>query len=499
MSSGAEWPARPPDPPSVASPPSPPTTTGPVAGVVAIFVGVQLAQILGALDGTIVATALPTISDDLGGFSRITWVITAYALATAASMPIYGKLGDLYDRKRMLVQAIGVFLVASLLCGAAQSLNQLLLARFVQGLGAGGLGTLSMAVLADVIPARQLGRWMGYQGVAFAVSSVAGPLVGGLFVDHLSWRWAFFVNLPVGLISAVIVATKVPSSRRRVVHSIDWAGSLLLAAALSALMLVATLGGETFGWTSPQLIALAIAVPVLGFAFVRRQLVAPEPVLPLRLFGDRLMRASIGVNFASGVLIWGGIFFVPLFVQEVNGVSPTAAGFTLMPLMFGAAAGTLVAGRAVERSGRIRSWPIGGSVLMVIGIALLATIGLATPTAVVGAWALMLGLGIGFVMQPSLLAAQNAAPVGDLGTATSTVLLCRSLGSTIGIPIFGGILNAGLAARGMGSAGFAHAVPLVFLAGVPVALASVVLALRLEDRPLRTETVIAERAAPQGS
>lgn len=295
------------------------------------------------------------------------------------------------------------------------------------------------------------------------------------------------------------MATKVPSSRHRVVHSIDWAGSLLLAAALSALMLVATLGGETFGWTSPQLIALAIAVPVLGFAFVRRQLVAPEPVLPLRLFGDRLMRASIGVNFASGVLIWGGIFFVPLFVQEVNGVSPTAAGFTLMPLMFGAAAGTLVAGRAVERSGRIRSWPIGGSVLMVIGIALLATIGLATPTAVVGAWALVLGLGIGFVMQPSLLAAQNAAPVGDLGTATSAVLLCRSLGSTIGIPIFGGILNAGLAARGMGSAGFAHAVPLVFLAGVPVALASVVLALRLEDRPLRTETVIAERAAPQGS
>ena len=186
----------------------------------------------------------------------------------------------------------------------------------------------------------------------------------------------------------------------------------------------------------------------------------------------------MGGRRRSGVLIWGGIFFVPLFVQEVNGVSPTAAGFTLMPLMFGAAAGTLVAGRAVERSGRIRSWPIGGSVLMVIGIALLATIGLATPTAVVGAW---------------------AAPVGDLGTATSAVLLCRSLGSTIGIPIFGGILNAGLAARGMGSAGFAHAVPLVFLAGVPVALASVVLALRLEDRPLRTETVIAERAAPQGS
>ncbi len=458
---------------------------GDAKGVLLVFVGVQLAQIMGALDGTIVATALPTITDDLGGFSRITWVITTYALAGVASMPLYGKLGDLYGRRRMLLLSIGLFLGASMLCGAAQTLDQLLVARFLQGLGAGGLGVLSMAVLADVVPARQLGRWMGYQGVMFAVSSVAGPLVGGLFVDHLTWRWAFFVNLPVGLFSAAIVATRLPATRRRISHSIDWAGSALLVATLSCLVMVATLGGETLPWGSPTIIALAAAVPALGYAFVRRQLVAPEPVLPLQLLRDRVIRTSIGVNVTSGALIWCGIFFVPLFVQKVHGASPTSAGFTLMPLMFGAAIGTLVAGRYVERTGRIRFWPILGSIFMAVGTGLLATLGLTSPTVVVGAWALVLGLGVGFVMQPSLLAAQNASPMADLGTATSTILLFRALGSTVGIPIFGGILNAGLAGRGQNAEAFAHAVPLVFLAGVPIALVSIVLALRLPDRPLR--------------
>ncbi len=455
-----------------------------------VFVGLQLAQVMGALDGTIVATALPTITHDLGGFSRITWVITTYALAGVASMPLYGKLGDLYGRKRMLLFAIGLFLAASVVCGAASTLDQLLVARFVQGIGAGGLGTLPMAVLADVVPARQLGRWMGYQGVMFAMSSIAGPLVGGLFVEHLSWRWAFFVNLPVGLASGLIVAARLPSRGGRVEHAIDWLGAALLVSALSCVVLVATLGGEHLPWGSAPLIALAAAVPALTVLFVRRELVAPEPVLPLGLLRDRLIRASIGVNVASGVLIWCGIFFVPLFVQEVRGASPTSAGFTLMPLMFGAAIGTVIAGRAVERSGRIRSWPIAGSLLMAAGTGVLATLGLDSPIAVVALGALTLGLGVGFVMQPSLLAAQNAAPLTDLGTATSTVLLFRALGSTVGIPIFGGILNAGLSGRPKDPVAFAHAVPLVFLAAVPVAVVSIVIALRLPDRPLREAPLV---------
>ena len=466
-----------------------PVATG--GGTIAtVFVGVQLAQMMGALDGTIVATALPTITDDLGGFSRVTWVITAYALAGVASMPLYGKLGDLYGRKRMLLMAIAVFLTASVLCGAAQTLDQLLAARFLQGLGAGGLGTLSMATMADVVPVRQLGRWMGYQGVMFAVSSVAGPIVGGLFVDNLSWRWAFFVNLPVGAVSTIIVATRLPSSNRRVAHAIDWGGSALLTVALVALVLVATLGGTELAWGSPLLVTLAAAVPVLAVLFVRRELVAPEPVVPLALLRDRVMRVSIGVNFASGVLIWCGIFFVPLFVQEVRGASPTQAGLTLMPLMFGAAVGTLAAGRRVERTGRLRAWPIAGSVLMTVGTGLLATLGVRSPVLLVAAWALVLGTGIGFVMQPSLLAVQNAAPVSDLGTATSTVLLFRSLGATIGIPIFGGILNAGLAGRPNDAGAFAAAVPMVFLAAVPVAVVSTAVALRLPDRPLRQDPIL---------
>ncbi len=477
------------DPVPMIGAPSESTRSGLEPGIVVVLIGVLLVQVMGTLDGTIVATALPTITDDLGGFSRITWVITTYALAGVAAMPLYGKLGDLYGRKQMLLMAIGLFLGASLACGAAQTLDQLLMARFVQGLGAGGLGVLSMAALADVVPARQLGRWMGYQGVMFAVSSIAGPLVGGLFVDHLSWRWAFFINLPVGLVSGAIIANGMPSAGRRIAHAIDWAGSGLLVATLSCLVLVATLGGETVPWTSPLIIVLAMGVPVLGYAFVRCELAAAEPVLPLSVLRDRVIRASIGVNATSGVLIWCGIFFVPLFVQEVNGASPTSAGFTLMPLMFGAAIATLAAGRAVERTGRVRSWPIIGSVLMAVGAGLLATVGVGSSAVLVGTWALVLGLGVGFVMQPSLLAAQSAAPVRDLGTATSTVLLFRSLGATIGVPVFGGILNAGLAGRGRGPAAFAHAMPMVFLTGAAVAVISIVVAVRLPERPLRGETL----------
>ena len=222
----------------------------PAPGALLIFIGLQLGQVMSTLDGTIVATALPTITDDLGGFSRVTWVITAYTLAVVASMPLYGKLGDLYGRKRILIVAISIFLVASAACGAAQTMNQLLAARFVQGLGGGGLATLAMAAIADIVPARQLGRWLGYQGVIFAISSVAGPMLGGLFVDHLSWRWAFYVNLPVGAVAITIIATKLRLPYRRIPHALDWLGSATLTSGLACLVLVATLGGRELPWRS---------------------------------------------------------------------------------------------------------------------------------------------------------------------------------------------------------------------------------------------------------
>ena len=450
-----------------------------------IFIGLQMGQVMSSLDGTIVATALPTIVRDVGGFERVTWVISAYTLAVVASMPLYGKLGDLYGRKRVFLVAISVFLLGSVLCGIAQTMDELLVARFAQGIGGGGLATLSMATIADIVPARQLGRWLGYQGVIFAMASVMGPVVGGLFVDHLSWRWAFLINVPVGAGAAAIVATQLHLPYRRVSHALDYLGSLLLVAALACLVLLATLGGREFTWGSGTAIALAGAIVVLGGLFVRHENRAPEPVLPLRLLTDRVIRAAAGINFTSGLLLWCGIFFVPLFVQEVRHLSPTRSGLLLVPLMFGAAFGTLISGRRVERSGRLRMWPIAGGVLMSSATVLLALLDSSTSVVVIGMYVLLLGTGVGFAMQPSLLAAQNAVAHEDLGTATSTALLFRSLGNTIGIPSFGGILNAGLADRARDGAAFAHAVPPVFMAAVPVALVSILVATRLPERPLR--------------
>ena len=460
--------------------------------VILVFIGVQLVQVLSSMDTTIVATALPTISHDLGGFSRVTWVITAYSLGLVASMPLWGKLGDLHGRKKALLAAVGIFLVGSMLCGLAQSMNQLLAARLLQGLGGGGIGTVSMAVIADIVPARQIGRWLGYSGVAFAVASVIGPVVGGLFVDHLSWRWAFYINVPIGILGMVMVMLHLRVPYKRLPHALDWQGSLLLMGALTSFVVVATIGGTDFAWTSAKALALIAAVAVFGVLFIARERQAPEPVLPLRLFGDGVMRVATLVNLTSGLLFYCGIFFVPLFMQEVHGVSPTSSGLVLTPLMFGAAFGTTISGRRVERSGRIRTWPIAGSIVMSAGIGLLVTLRADTPVPAAAAYVLVMGLGIGFVMQPSLLAAQNSAAANDLGTATSTALLFRMMGSTIGVPVFGGILNAGLPDANRTAANFAHALPPVFLAALPVGLVSILIATRLPERPLRETTHFAE-------
>lgn len=453
-----------------------------------IFIGLQLGQVMSSIDGTIVATALPTIAGDIGGFSRSTWVITAYALAMVASMPIYGKLGDLYGRRRVLLVAIGIFLVGSVACGTAQTMDQLLVARFVQGIGGGGLGAVAMATVADIVPARQLGRWLGYQGVIYAVASAIGPVVGGLFVEHLSWRWAFLINLPIGLLAATIVSTKLRLPYRRVPHAIDWSGSVLLTSGLALFVVLATLGGHEIAWLSVPAIAAMLGLVAMASLFLRRERRAPEPVLPLRLFANPVLRVAAGVNFTSGLLLWCGIFFVPQFVQQVREVSPTRSGLVLMPLMFGAALGTLVTGRLVVRTGRYRRWPIVGSVLMTAAMVLLASLDEASSVTVAALAALLLGTGAGFVMQPSLLAAQNGVEPGELGTATSTALLFRTLGNTVGIPVFGGIPNAGLAGAVLSPTNVASALRPVFVVAGLVGVASFVIARRLPERPLREQT-----------
>jgi EmrB/QacA subfamily drug resistance transporter len=452
---------------------------------VIVFIGLQLAMVMSSLDGTIVATALPTITKDLGGFSRVTWVATAYLLAQVVSMPLYGKLGDQLGRKRVLLSAVVLFVIGSMACGLAQTMNELLVARFVQGLGGGGLGAIAMAVTADIIPAKQLGRWMGYQGIAFAVASVLGPVLGGLFVQHLTWRWAFYINLPIGLLAIAILATQLRVPYRRLPHALDGSGAVLVMLTLGAFTVLASTGGTDFGWTSGEGLGFAAVVVVCAVAFVLRERRAAEPVLPLRLFGDPVIRGNLGVNFTSGLLLFCGIYFVPLFMQEVHGLTPTASGLVLVPVMFGAAFGTMLSGKRVERGGRIKSWPIVGAIAALAGMLLLSLLTRSTPTVFVALFVLLVGLGAGFMMQPSLLAVQNAAASSDLGTATSTGLLFRMLGSTVGVPVFGGLINGRLGDGPRNPTTFAHALTPVFVAASFVAVVALIFAVRTPERALR--------------
>jgi EmrB/QacA subfamily drug resistance transporter len=452
-----------------------------------IFVGLQLGMVMATMDGTIVATALPSIARDLGGRDSITWVVTAYLLAQIATAPLYGKIGDIYGRKSVFLFAITLFTVASMLCGLAQNLPQLVAARAVQGIGAGALGPMAMAVLGDLVPPRQLGRWLGYQGAIFAVAGIAGPLAGGFFVDNLSWRWAFFFNVPLAIVSITLVTARLHVPYRRVEHSIDYLGSALLTAALAVLVLLLTEGGHEIAWASPQAAFLGVLVVALVLLFVRRERRAAEPFVPLRMLTNSVVRVAEVLNFTSGLLFYCGIFFIPVFIQEVADGSPTLSGLLLIPFMSFTALATLVAGRWVERTGRYRGWPIAGGLLMTAGVALLATLGLNSPVGLAALFGGILGTGVGCVMQTTLLALQNRVEPSDLGLATSTILVARTLGGTVGVAIFGAVLAAGLPATGATAVDFAGALPAVFLTAVPFGLLSLIAALRLQEHPLREQ------------
>jgi EmrB/QacA subfamily drug resistance transporter len=453
-----------------------------------IFIGLQLGMVLSTLDGTIVSTALPTIARELGNESLRSWVITSYLLATVATMPLYGKLGDLYGRKRVFLTAISIFTVGSMLSGAAGNMQQLLVFRAIQGVGAGGIGSLAMAIVADIVPARSLGRWLGYQGAIFACASLIGPLTGGLFVDHLSWRWAFYVNLPFAVASFVIVGTRLHYPFKPVRHALDYAGAALITLALASVVLAASIGGRTNEWTSPEVIGLAIAAALITIAFVARERRAPEPVLPLRLLGVRVVRVAAGLNTTSGATFAAGIYFIPVFVQQVKGLSATDSGFLLVPFMFTTAFTTLLAGRAVERNGQYRAWPILGSVIATGAVLVLTTLGIDTPAWMIAVYGALLGAGIGFVMQTSLLALQNGAETRDLGVATSTALLARMLGSTLGVAVCSAALQSQLPSGTPGTVDYAQAIPAVYWAALPVTLVMLVLALRLPQLRLREST-----------
>ncbi|MEU8031385.1 MFS transporter [Streptomyces sp. NPDC049099] len=505
-----------------------------VSGNVLVSIGaLLLGLLLAALDQTIVSTALPTIVSDLGGLEHLSWVVTAYLLASTAATPLWGKLGDQYGRKRLFQTAIVLFLIGSALCGMAQNMPQLIAFRALQGLGGGGLMVLSMAIVGDIVPPRERGRYQGLFGAVFGATSVLGPLLGGLFTEHLSWRWVFYVNLPVGVVALAVIATALQIPRRTAHHVIDYLGTLLIASVATCLVLVASLGGTTWAWGSAQLIGLAVLGVLLAVAFVAVERRAAEPVLPLKLFGIRTFTLAAVISFIVGFAMFGAMTYLPTFLQVVHGISPTLSGVHMLPMVFGLLLSSTLSGQIVSRTGRWKVFPLAGTAVTTIGLLLLHRLDEHSTTARMSVYFFVFGLGLGLVMQVLVLIVQNAVSYEDLGVATSGATFFRSIGASFGVAIFGtvfaGRLGDKLAAafrgvslppgasanalksdpRGIAALppalrpaalhAYASAITDVFLYAVPVAVLGFLLAWFLKEDRLRgsvTAPDVSETIAP---
>ena len=398
-----------------------------------------LGMLLAALDQTVVSTALPTIVGDLGGASHIAWIVTAYLLTSTVSTPLWGKLGDLYGRKRFFQAAIVIFLVGSALSGASQSLLMLIVFRAVQGLGAGGLMVGAQAIIGDIVAPRERGRYQGLFGAVFAVTTVVGPLIGGFLTQDASWRWVFYINLPLGAVALAVTAAVLPGNLRRVRQAIDYAGTVVLTLAVTALVLVVSLGGVTYAWASTPIVALAVIGVVLLVVWAAVERRAKEPVLPLRLFANRVFSAASVIGFVVGFALFGAVTFLPVFLQVAKGADPTTSGVKMLPLMGGLLATSIVSGILISRWGRYKVFPVVGSAVMTLGMYLLSTVGVATPDRLMYVYMVVLGLGLGGVMQVLVIAVQNAVPHHDLGVATAGATFFRSIGGSFGAAVFGAI------------------------------------------------------------
>jgi EmrB/QacA subfamily drug resistance transporter len=478
--------------------------------VLIVFSGIMLGMLLAAIDQTIVATALPTITGDLGGLNHLSWVITAYLLAETVATPVYGKLGDLYGRKRLFQSAVVVFLVGSVLSGFATSMAMLIVFRGVQGIGAGGLIVLAQALIADIVSPRERGRYQGYFGAVFGAASVAGPLLGGFVTDHLSWRWVFYINVPLGILALVVISATLPGTRYRTRVRIDWTGIALLSGAISTLVLLTTWGGTEYAWGSGVIIGLGVVTALLLVAFLAVERRVVEPTLPLRLFRLPTFRIATTVSLIVGVAMYAAVTYLPTFLQVANGASASNSGLLIVPVMLGLLTASVSAGQIITRTGHYRVFPRIGMGVATLGLILLSTLDVGSGRWESSLYMFVFGAGIGLVMQIMVLATQNEAPITDLGVATSSITFFRTIGGSVGVSVFGALFTSRLTQqlgaavpesmtpeainqlpadqRAQMAGAFADAITGVFVWAVPLLLIGWGLTWLLRERPLRTDS-----------
>jgi EmrB/QacA subfamily drug resistance transporter len=491
--------------------------------ILVILAALMLGMALAALDQTIVATALPTIAGDLHGLNHLSWVVTAYLLATCISTPLWGKLGDLYGRKSLFQLAIVIFLAGSMLAGLSQSMVELIAFRAIQGIGAGGLMVGAQAIMGDVVPARQRGRYMGYFGVVFGVTNVAGPLLGGWFTEQLSWRWIFYINVPLGIVALFVVATVLHAPVKRVTHKIDWAGMAFLSVGVTGIILLTSWAGSEYAWGSTAIIALGVLSLVTLGIFCWIETKVAEPIIPLQLFKNRTFTATSAVGFIIGFAMFAAIIYLPLYLQVVHGASPTLSGLELLPMIGGMLLTFIVSGRLVTSTGRYKVFPIVGTAVLAVGLLLLTQLGPHTPYGEVAVFMFITGLGIGLVMQVLVVAVQNSVQYSQLGVAKATSTFFRTIGGAFGVAILGAVFanrlisqlrmhataaelklinGSNLTAnpaqidhlppvqRTFVISAFSHSVEAAFLVAVPFVVLGFILSWLIKEIPLRTTAFV---------
>jgi EmrB/QacA subfamily drug resistance transporter len=467
------------------------------AAVAVPFAAIVLAMLPAVLDQTILATGLPVIANDLGSLGDVSWVVTAYVVAAAATTPLWGKLGDRHGRKLLLEVSLGVFMVASALCGGAQDITQLIVLRLVQGAAAGGLMTLAMATVGDLVAPRERGRYQGYIAAAFAVATVVGPLIGGVLVQGASWRWVFFVNLPLGVAALVGLSLRLPAPPAdRAGRPLDVSGAALLAGATSALMLTCIWGGERYAWDSAPILTLIAATAVLSGALLARERRAADPIVPFHLLRRRAVAVASSALFLGTAALFSITVFVPLFLQTTTGATPTEAGLLLVPAMLGITTSTTLSGRSIARTGRYKRFPIAGLALMTAALVLLAALAGNPSQVATGIGLVLFGLGFGMVTQILVVAVQNGVDRSELGVATATTGFFRALGGAVGAAALGAVFAARAgspSSRGgtlvLDPAARSHvidAVQTVFLVAAPLAALALIVVLLLPESPLQT-------------